>query len=59
VEKDELTATERYVVRKILSEARRSMVWDDQFGEYIDDGSFIMALKKKELAALTRAMKKL
>lgn len=56
---DELTAAERYVVRKILSEAKRSMHWSDEYGQYQDDGSFIISLEKQELPALTRALKKI
>lgn len=59
MKKDDLTATESYVARKILSEAKRSFKWNEEYGEYQDDGSFLISLEKQELAALTRALRKI
>ena len=57
--KTELTAKERYVVSIILEEARRCMEYDAEAQDYKDDSSFIMRLEKGEMAALTRAIKKI
>ncbi len=55
----ELTSNERYVVNMILEEAKRCLVWNSDQGNYEDDAGFIMTLEKDEMAALTRAIKKI
>lgn len=55
----ELTSAERYVVKMILEEAKRALVWCSDQAAYEDDSSFIMRLDKSEMATLTRALNKL
>lgn len=43
----------------ILEEAKRCLVWNSDQGNYEDDAGFIMTLEKDEMAALTRAIKKI
>lgn len=54
-----LTSEERYVVGTILEKVKSAMVWDATLSAYTDNEGIILDLDKNEMAALTRAMKKI
>lgn len=56
---DFFTTEERYSLRLIINTAKDSMRWNAECEQYEDDGSFILVLDKEEMAAITRALKKI
>jgi hypothetical protein len=58
-EKELLTSEERYVVGIILVKVKSAMVWDATLLAYTDNEGIILNLDKNEMAALTRAIKKI
>ena len=56
---DLFSAEERYSLRLLINTVKDSMRWNAESEQYEDDGSFILTLDKEEMAAITRALKKI